>query len=87
MQPSKNSIEVMSARGASYAPASGPSLWTMPVMVHRLGVHRATIYTLMNELGLPRPVKLGHRRVAWVASEVEFWIATRERTASRQQAA
>ncbi|MBY0561972.1 MAG: AlpA family transcriptional regulator [Hyphomicrobium sp.] len=35
---------------------------------------RASIYAWMQEGSFPRPRKLGNRRVAWLASEVEDWI-------------
>lgn len=38
---------------------------------------RATIYKYMEMGTFPKPVPLGGRAVAWVADEVEDWIASR----------
>lgn len=38
---------------------------------------RATIYKYMDLGRFPKPVSLGGRAVAWVADEIEDWIAQR----------
>ncbi|RUO26001.1 transcriptional regulator [Aliidiomarina minuta] len=38
---------------------------------------RATIYKYMDLGRFPKPVPLGGRAVAWVADEIEDWIAQR----------
>ena len=42
-----------------------------------IGLSRSTIYALVAAGDFPRPVKLGPRAVAWVASEVSDWIHSR----------
>lgn len=41
------------------------------------GLRRATIYERMARGQFPRPIHLGPRTVAWLASEVDGWIAAR----------
>ena len=50
------------------------------------GLRRSTIYDKMTCGQFPRPVRLGARAVAWVASEVEAWVQARI-AASRTTAA
>lgn len=38
---------------------------------------RATVYKYMELGSFPKPVSLGGRAVAWVADEVEDWVAQR----------
>lgn len=41
------------------------------------GLRRSTIYERMARGQFPRPVRLGTRAVAWLASEIDSWIAAR----------
>ena len=41
------------------------------------GFRRSTIYERMARGQFPRQIRLGARSVAWVASEIEDWIAAR----------
>ncbi len=43
----------------------------------RTGLARSTLYEAIAANRFPKPVKLGSRSVAWVASEVDEWIAAR----------
>ena len=43
----------------------------------RVGLSRSSIYAAIGAGEFPCPVKLGVRAVAWVASEVDEWIAAR----------
>ena len=46
--------------------------------VERLtSLKKSSIYSLIAKGRFPRPVKVSVRRVAWLASEVQTWIATR----------
>ncbi|MGK0269546.1 MAG: prophage regulatory protein [Cocleimonas sp.] len=38
------------------------------------GLGRSTVYNYIAENQFPKPVSLGLRAVAWVASEVQNWI-------------
>lgn len=46
----------------------------LSAVMHMTSASRASIYAWMQEGSFPRPRKLGNRRVAWLASEVEDWI-------------
>jgi len=48
------------------------------------GLSRSAIYEKMAEGAFPKPIQLGLRSVAWVAAEVDDWIAERIR-ASRER--
>jgi prophage regulatory protein len=41
------------------------------------GLGRSTIYEAMAQGRFPSSIKIGARGVAWVASEVDAWIAAR----------
>lgn len=41
------------------------------------GLPRASIYRIMEEGKFPRPVRLTARAVAWRATDVQKWIASR----------
>jgi prophage regulatory protein len=41
------------------------------------GLRRSTIYERISHGQFPRPIHLGPRTVAWLASEVDGWIAAR----------
>ena len=52
-------------------------LWGLRAVLAKTGLSRSTIYTYV-AIGLfPKQRRLGVRRVAWLASEVRDWIATR----------
>lgn len=42
-----------------------------------IGLRRSAIYAAMAAGRFPRPIHLGPRAVAWLASEVDEWIAER----------
>lgn len=59
----------------------------MPRLIKRLGVARATVYDWMNPRSprydptFPVPIKLSRGgAVGWIESEVDSWLASRERT-------
>lgn len=49
----------------------GETLLRLPDVMGRTGLSRSAVYA---SEGFPKPVKIGNRAVAWVASEVEAWI-------------
>jgi len=49
----------------------------MPSLLRITGLGRSTIYRMVATNSFPRPVKIGHRAVAWRRSEVETWIEGR----------
>jgi prophage regulatory protein len=74
----------MFLRAPDYA---GPSWFTADMQPTRLlrrrevqtltGLGRSTIYDRMAHDQFPRPVRLGARSVAWLASEIDAWINAR----------
>lgn len=43
----------------------------------KTGLGASSIYALMNQGEFPKPITLSVRRVAWVESDVDQWIAKR----------
>lgn len=52
-------------------------LWSVTAVMAKTGLSRSTLYTYVAEGLFPRQRRLGVRRVAWLASEVRDWIASR----------
>jgi prophage regulatory protein len=52
-------------------------LWSLKVVLAKTGLSRSTLYTYMAAGTFPTQRRLGKRRVAWFASEVKAWIASR----------
>lgn len=46
------------------------------------GLGVSTIYDMMSKGTFPRPVKLTGKAVAWLESDIEEWLASRQRTAA-----
>lgn len=52
-------------------------LWGLKTVVAKSGLSRSTLYAYV-AIGLfPKQRRLGVRRVAWLASDVRAWIASR----------
>lgn len=45
----------------------------------RTGLPKSSLYNMSKAGTFPAPVKLGVRAVAWVASDVDAWIESRQR--------
>ena len=58
---------------------SGEELWSLKVVMARTGLSRSTIYSYVADGIFPTQRRLGPRRIAWLASEVKAWIASRPR--------
>lgn len=43
----------------------------------RVPYSRSTIYQLMAQGKFPKPIKLGERAVAWIAADIDKWMADR----------
>jgi prophage regulatory protein len=54
-----------------------------PDVEARTGLPRSTLYDAIERGSFPRPIKLSERSVAWVASEVDAWVASRIRETRR----
>lgn len=53
------------------------SILGLPHVKIRTGLSRSSIYNYMAMGAFPRPISLGPRRVGWLESEIEEWIAIR----------
>ena len=49
-----------------------------PEVEQEVGLKKSAIYEYMAEGTFPKPVRLGRRAVAWRASDIEEWKASRE---------
>lgn len=78
MKTSRNSFESLSTRGSVLLPKGGEQLLPLPAVVHKIGASRASIYAWVRDGRFPKPRKLGPRRVAWLASDLDAWIASRQ---------
>jgi len=56
---------------------SAPRLERLPTVIIRTGLSRATIYRLIAAGTFVKPVRLTGRNIAFVAAEVDSWIAAR----------
>jgi prophage regulatory protein len=54
---------------------SPPRLERLPAVIARTGLGRTTIQRLIAAGTFPQPVRLNGRSIAFVASEVDAWIA------------
>ena len=55
----------------------GASILRRSEVLHKIGISKTTLQTLMDAGQFPKPVKLGGpdaRAVGWVDSEVQDWI-------------
>ena len=50
-------------------------LLRLPTVIELTGLSRSEIYRRMEARTFPHPIKLGSRAVAWVAVEIDSWIA------------
>ncbi|SMG61074.1 transcriptional regulator, AlpA family [Paraburkholderia susongensis] len=57
----------------------------MKDVVKRIGLCRATIYSMISRGEFPRPIRIGERATGWRESELEAWLA--KRSAATEQAA
>ena len=57
--------------------APDEALWNLKTVIARTGLSRSTLYAYVAQDLFPKQRHLGPRRVAWLASEVLAWIATR----------
>lgn len=73
--------DVAPAFSIPQAMPTGEELWSLKVVMAKTGLSRSTLYTYVAAGAFPAQRRLGPRRVAWLASEVDAWIASRPRSA------
>jgi prophage regulatory protein len=54
-------------------------LWSLKIVLAKTGLSRSTLYAYVADGAFPTQRRLGPRRVAWLASEVQGWIVSRPR--------
>ena len=54
-------------------------LLRLPQVMDQVGLRPTRIYELMGDGTFPKPIRLGERAVAWIASEIETWILEQAR--------
>lgn len=57
-------------------------IWRLPRVLAATGMKRSWTYDEIKAGRFPAPVKLGARAVGWRRSDVEAWLASRERKAA-----
>jgi prophage regulatory protein len=58
-------------------PPVDEEFWNLKVVLAKTGLSRSTLYTYIAAGSFPTQRRLGKRRVAWFASQVRAWIASR----------
>jgi prophage regulatory protein len=59
---------------------SNYNLLRLPTVKAKTTLSEPTIYRLMKQGVFPKPIKIGNRAVAWIATEVEAFIGSRARS-------
>lgn len=72
-----NRPDVPDVFGGSEPTPAHEELWSLKVVIAKTGLSRSTLYAYMAVGAFPTQRRLGKRRVAWFASEVRNWIASR----------
>lgn len=54
-------------------------IWRHKKVMEQTGLGRSSIYKLIKEGSIPKPVPLGIRAVGWLATEINAWIESRVR--------
>lgn len=54
-------------------------IWRLPKVLRVTSKGRSSVYEAIGRGEFPAPVKLGVRAVGWRRSEIENWIANREK--------
>ena len=57
------------------------TILTLPEVLARTKISRATLYQLLDAGDFPRPFKIGARKNGWTEARVEDWIASRDAAA------
>jgi prophage regulatory protein len=72
-----NSGDVAATVNATRYSPDDDELWSFKTVVAKTGLCRSSIYAYVARGIFPRQRRLGPRRVAWLASDVRVWIASR----------
>jgi prophage regulatory protein len=72
------SVDQVIARGATRATPGAERLLGAEAVIYSIGISRSTLYLWVQRGLFPKPKKIGPRRVAWLESSVQQFIASRE---------
>jgi prophage regulatory protein len=62
---------------SSTSNAAGRTFLRIEAVKQKTGLSTSSIYALIEDDKFPKPVPLSERRVAWLQSEIELWMAGR----------
>ena len=69
------------AKMETHAPVATTELeeefWSIKIVMAKTGLSRAAIYDYVSHQRFPRQRRIGPNRVAWFATEVRAWMASR----------
>ena len=51
----------------------------LPAVIERVGLRRSAIYDMIQRDEFPKPLRLSPRARGWLVSEIDAWLASRER--------
>ena len=57
---------------------------SLPSVLEKTSISRASVYNFMRDGSFPKQINLGARKVGWLTSEIDEWIASRV-SASRNE--
>ena len=57
-----------------------PTFLRLPIVLHRTGLGRSTIYRMIANKQFPEQVRIGVRAVAWRQVDIDEWIEARPPT-------
>lgn len=49
----------------------------LPKVIESVGLSRSTIYAMVAGNTFPKPIKIGHRAVAWNSDDIRDWMSSR----------
>jgi prophage regulatory protein len=68
---------------SNYVP---PRILRMPLLQHKVGLCKASIYNRINAGTFPKSISLGGKSVGWLESDIDQWIEQCRAAANDDQA-
>jgi prophage regulatory protein len=63
-----------------------PRIFSITELRTEVGLSQRTIWEMVSAGSFPRPIRIGPRRVGWLATEIDAWLADRIRERDEQSA-
>jgi prophage regulatory protein len=63
-----------------------PRILRMPLLQHKVGLCKASIYNRIKDGTFPKPMSLGGKSVGWLESDIDAWIEQCRTAANDAQA-